>query len=155
MIHQILTKYRNKPFAAFIVPKSRNLDWLYSTPAGRQQIIANAKYTTIAFIYLQSDEEYRDLEQIKCEMTNAVVDFKPVNLPNNFQVIPFLSSSEGVGQVIIRERSSSFIIEDCLYGNDNEWKRRLRFDASPNLIQSEINLIANKETNDCMLIIDI
>ncbi|CAF3414947.1 unnamed protein product [Rotaria sp. Silwood1] len=144
-----VTKYRNKPFAAFIVPKSRNLDWLYSTPAGRQQIIANAKYTTIAFIYLQPDEEYRDLEQIKSEMTNAVVDFKPVNLPNNFQ-IPFLSSSEGVGQVIIRERSSSFIIEDCLHGNDNEWKRRLRFDANPNLIQSEINLIANKETNDFM-----
>ncbi|CAF1187438.1 unnamed protein product [Rotaria sordida] len=122
-----LTKYRNKPFAAFIVPKSRNLDWLYSTPAGRQQIIVNAKHTTIAFIYLQSDQEYRDLEQI-----------------------PFLSSSEGVGQVIIRERSSSFIIEDCLYGNDNEWKRRLRFDTNPNLIQSEINLIANEETNDFM-----
>ncbi|CAF3754875.1 unnamed protein product [Rotaria sordida] len=144
-----LTKYRNKPFAAFIVPKSRNLDWLYSTPAGRQQIIVNAKHTTIAFIYLQSDQEYRDLEQVKSEMTNAVVDFKPVNLPNNFQ-IPFLSSSEGVGQVIIRERSSSFIIEDCLYGNDNEWKRRLRFDTNPNLIQSEINLIANEETNDFM-----
>ncbi|CAM2702752.1 unnamed protein product [Rotaria socialis] len=142
-----VTKYRNKPFAAFIVPKSRNLDWLYSTPAGRQQIIANAKYTTVAFIYLQSDEEYRDLEQVKSEMTNAVLDFKPVYLSDNLQ-IPFLSSSEGIGQVVVCERSASFIIEDCRYGSDNEWKRRLRFDSNPNLIQSEINLMSNKTTND-------
>jgi len=52
--------------------------------------------------------------------------------------------------VIVRERSSSFIIEDCLCGDNNEWKRRLRFDANPNLIQSEINLTSN----DCMLIIN-
>ena len=45
--------------------------------------------------------------------------------------------------MIVRERSSSFTIEDCLCGNDNEWKRRLRFDANPNLIQSEINLMSN------------
>ncbi|CAF0723116.1 unnamed protein product [Adineta ricciae] len=141
-----LTKYRNKPFAAFIVPKSRNLDWLYSTPAGRQQIISNATYTTIAFIYLQPDEDYRDLEQVKSEMTNAVLDFKPANLPENVQ-IPFLSSSEGIGQVKVCEHSSSFIIEDCLCGNENEWKRRLRFDASPNLIQSEIDLTLDKKTN--------
>jgi hypothetical protein len=64
----------------------RNLDWLYSTPAGRQQIISSAKYTTIAFIYLQSDEEYRDLDQVKSEMTDAVLDFKPMNLPDNVQV---------------------------------------------------------------------
>ncbi|CAF4021818.1 unnamed protein product, partial [Adineta steineri] len=134
-----VTKYRNKLFAAFIVPKSRNLDWLYSTPAGRQQIISSAKYTTVAFIYLQSDEEYRDLEQVKTEMTDAVLDFKPSSLPSNVQV-PFLSSSEGIGQVIVREHSSSFIIEDCLCGDDNEWKRRLRFDSNPNLIQSEIDL---------------
>lgn len=80
------TKYRNKPFAAFIVPKSRNLDWLYSTPAGRQQIISSAQYTTVVFIYLQSDEEYRDLEQVKSEMTDAVLDFKPMNVPENVQV---------------------------------------------------------------------
>lgn len=64
----------------------RNLDWLYSTPTGRQQIIASAQYTTIVFIYLQSDEDYRDLEQVKSEMTEAVLDFKPMNLSNNLQV---------------------------------------------------------------------
>lgn len=136
------TKYRNKPFAAFIVPKSRNLDWLYSTAAGRQQIISSAKFTTIAFIYLQSDQDYRDLEQVQNEMTDAVLDFKPANLSDNIQ-IPFLSSSEGIGKVNIREKTSSFIIEDCLYGNENQWKRRLRFEASPNLIQSEIDLNPN------------
>ena len=71
-------------YAFFVL--CRNLDWLYSTPAGRQQIIANAKYTTVAFIYLQSDEEYRDLEQVKLEMTSAVLDFKPVNLSDSLQV---------------------------------------------------------------------
>jgi len=121
---------------------SRNLDWLYSTAAGRQQIISSAKFTTIAFIYLQSDQDYRDLEQVQSEMTEAVLDFKPANLPDNIQ-IPFLSSSEGIGQVNIREKTSSFIIEDCLYGNENQWKRRLRFEASPNLIQSEIDLTPN------------
>ncbi len=69
--------------------------------------------------------------------------------------IPFLSSSEGIGRVIIREHSSSFIIEDCLCGNDNEWKRRLRFDSNPNLIQSEINLISNEKTDTRMLFIGI
>ena len=64
----------------------RNLDWLYSTPAGRQQIITNAKYTTIVFIYLQSDQEYRDLDQVKSEMAEAVLDFKPANITNNIQV---------------------------------------------------------------------
>ena len=63
-----------------------------------------------------------------------------------------MSSSEGIGQVKICERSSSFIIEDCLCGNENEWKRRLRFDANPNLIQSEIDLTLDKKTNACMLI---
>jgi hypothetical protein len=64
----------------------RNLDWLYSTPSGRQQIIVNAKYTTVAFIYLQPDEEYHDLDQVKSEMTDAVLDFKPASLPDNVQV---------------------------------------------------------------------
>jgi hypothetical protein len=64
----------------------RNLDWLYSTPAGRQQIISNAKYTTVAFIYLQSDQEYRDLDQVKSEMKEPVIDFKPVHITNNIQV---------------------------------------------------------------------
>ena len=40
----------------------------------------------------------------------------------------------------IREQSDRFIIEDCLCGDGNQWKRRLRFHANPNLIQSEINL---------------
>ena len=98
-----LRKYRNKPFAAFIVPKARlvhvpisfrlsqfirfrNLDWLYSTPAGRQQIIASAQYTTIVFIYLQSEQDYRDLEQVKAEMTAPVLDFKPAQVTDNIQV---------------------------------------------------------------------
>lgn len=54
--------------------------------------------------------------------------------------IPFLSSSEGIGEVKIREQSNTFVIEDCLCGDGNQWKRRLRFHANPNLIQSEINL---------------
>jgi hypothetical protein len=70
----------------FLLSLNRNLDWLYSTPAGRQQIIVNAQYTTMAFIYLQSDQVYRNLEQVKLEMSNAVLDFKPVNLNNNIQV---------------------------------------------------------------------
>ncbi len=65
------------------------------------------------------------------------------SIKNNYLQIPFLSSSEGIGQIKIRERSSSFVIEDCLCGNNNEWKRRLRFDDNPNLIQSEINLTSN------------
>lgn len=40
----------------------------------------------------------------------------------------------------IREQSDRFVIEDCLCGDENQWKRRLRFQANPNLIQSEINL---------------
>lgn len=128
----------------------RNLDWLYSTPSGRQQILSSAQYTTIVFIYLQSDQEYRDLDQVKSEMTNAVLDFKPSQLSDNVQ-IPFLSSSEGIGEVRIREQSTTFIIEDCLCSGDenkNEWKRRLRFHSNPNLIQSEVHLQLDKTTNE-------
>jgi len=84
----------------------RNLDWLYSTPAGRQQIISNAKYTTIAFIYLQPDGEYRDLDQVKTEMTDAVLDFKPANLPNNVQVkktIEFVSLKLNIEYLFISD----------------------------------------------------
>ena len=100
-------------------------------------------------------------------MTGPVLDFKPAQMTDNVQVryeisleslklfvvcvqIPFLSSSEGIGEVRIRERTSSFLIEDCLCGNDQQWKRRLRFHASPNLIQSEIDLTLDKKSNECM-----
>ena len=135
-----------------LVLRSRNLDWLYSTPSGRQQILASAQYTTVVFIYLQPDQEYRDLDQVKAEMTNAVLDFKPAQLTENVQ-IPFLSSSEGIGDVRVREQSSTFIIEDCLSsadGTDKQWKRRLRFHSNPNLIQSEVHLRLDKTTsNEC------
>ena len=87
----------------------RNLDWLYSTPAGRQQIISSAQYTTVVFIYLQPDEDYRDLELVKSEMTEAVVDFKPLNLPENFQV----SQGENAGSI---ERISALDSFPILFG---------------------------------------
>ena len=101
----------------------------------------------MAFIYLQPEQEYRDLDQVKAEMADVVLDFKPSTITSNIQV-PFLSSSEGIGQVNIREQSSAFIIEDCLCGTDGEWRRRLRFHTNPNLIQSEVNLRLNPKTND-------
>lgn len=64
----------------------RNLDWLYSTAEGRQQIISDIQYSTVAFIFLQSDQEYRDLSQVQNEMTDAVLDFKPSHITNEIQV---------------------------------------------------------------------
>ena len=55
----------------------------------------------------------------------------------------------------VREQSERFVIEDCLCGDGHQCKRRLRFHANPNLIQSEINLTNNdrmltlEHTMDC------
>ncbi|CAF1545163.1 unnamed protein product, partial [Didymodactylos carnosus] len=150
------TKYKQL-FAAFIVPKGRNRDWLFATSAGRQDVINSAKYNCLIFIYLQSDQIYIDLDQVKAETSSIVVDFKPVNLPHNTK-IPFLSSAEGIGDVHMCERSASelsgpYLIEDCKY--ENEWKRRLIFESNPTVIQSEVNLkVITNEAGDISRIPD-
>lgn len=59
-----------------------------------------------------------------------------------------MSSTEGIGDVRVRENTSNFIVEDCFFADQNEWKRRLRFHNNPNLIQSEIHLKLEKNNNE-------
>ena len=130
-----------RPFAAFVVPEGREVEWLFASAEGRAQLCESAgPCARLVVVHLGRQHSFASLNQVQEELGGYVLELAPPSLPSGYQV-PFLSAgAEEVGKREERCRghsslSGEYVVEDVTVGADT--LRRLVFLSRPHLTQSE------------------
>ncbi|PIK59179.1 putative methyltransferase-like protein 13-like [Apostichopus japonicus] len=136
-------KQRENKFAIFIVPQGREVEWLFSSNAGRIQLSETAGFKRLVVVCLHRGQSYGSLKDIQDELSEKVLELAPSDLESNVKV-PFLSAGEDIGERKVRyegesEINGKFLVEEVKPG-DGAIYRRLIFLSEENLVQSEVKL---------------
>ncbi|XP_055638617.1 eEF1A lysine and N-terminal methyltransferase homolog isoform X2 [Toxorhynchites rutilus septentrionalis] len=128
----------NGKYAAFIVPQGRETEWLFSTPQGRQKLLASASHDRLAIVSMHRGHDYVSWDAVKDELAESVKSLAPQGLHAH---IPYLSLGSEVGrrETVFKghsDLSGDYIVEEIL-GDDNKIFRRLIFLNNQFVIQSE------------------
>ncbi|CAL1541569.1 unnamed protein product [Lymnaea stagnalis] len=131
-------------FAIFIVPQGRETEWLFSTDKGRLHLQDSAGFQRLVVVSLNRGHDYENLDAIKAELSNKVMELAPKDCPPRSQ-IPFLSIGEDLGKRYAvaqghSDISGDYLVEDVEL-NGGQLFRRLVFLANKNVVQSEARLI--------------
>uniref|UniRef100_T1JA07 Methyltransferase type 11 domain-containing protein n=1 Tax=Strigamia maritima TaxID=126957 RepID=T1JA07_STRMM len=137
---------RSVPFAIFIVPQGRELEWLYGTSKGRIYLAENTKCGALVVVHLSRDHVYENLKVVQEELASYVMELAPFGLPKNYQ-IPFWSAGDDLGKRVIchegsSEMSGKYVVEDVEV--ETETFRKLIFLSNQNVVQSEAKLKQKK-----------
>ncbi|CAL1687145.1 unnamed protein product [Lasius platythorax] len=131
-----------KTYAAFIVPQGKEMDWLFSTKEGRQQVLKSAKHDRLAIVTLRREHKFESWDAVKTELQDCVRNLAPAGLSGKHD-IPFLSLGSDVGARTTcyegkSDISGPFVVEEV--EKDGHEFRRLVFLNNPYVIQSEARL---------------
>lgn len=144
-------KKGNGKFAAFIVPQGREIDWLFSTTAGRRKLQESSKQDRLAIVSMHREFTYPDWERVQEELNPYIRNLAPNSTNSSSAKIPYLSLDSNVGhrELICKGKSDfsgPYVIEDVLCDN-NQIFRRLIFMQNQSTIQSEalLNVIHAKD----------
>ncbi|KAJ8688488.1 hypothetical protein QAD02_024283 [Eretmocerus hayati] len=134
------TLKEKKSYAVFIVPQGREVDWIFGTKQGRQNLLSSVQYDRLAIVILRRGQHFSDLETIKSELGDSVKHFAPFALSGT---IPFLSLGSDIGNRKIcyegkSDFSGSFVVEEIETGDG--LFRRLIFLNNQFVVQSEARL---------------
>lgn len=87
----------------------REHEWLFSTEKGRRELCNQASARRLAVVCLGRDHEFADMDTVKEELNERVLDFAPPDVAqdNSGRQIPYLSLGEDLGQrkVVFRGES--------------------------------------------------
>lgn len=144
-------KKGNGKFAAFIVPQGREIDWLFSTSAGRRKLQDSSGHDRLAIVSMHREYTYPEWNKVQDELNPYIKNLAPSGMSNASVRIPYLSLDSNVGhRELICKGSSDFsgpyVIEDVLCDN-NQMFRRLIFMRNQFTIQSEalLKLVYSKD----------
>lgn len=70
----------NGKYAAFIVPQGRETEWLFSTPQGRQKLLASAGHDRLAIVSMHRGHDYINWDAVKDELAESVKSLAPHGL---------------------------------------------------------------------------
>eukprot|EP01018_Ginkgo_biloba_P016681 Gb_39248 [translate_table: standard] len=162
--------------AAMLVPKGREDDCLFSSESGHCQLLTYAQVSRLVLISrtpsdkqgLYAVQKHREQEQndtqLKQSLTPLLLALCPrVAFQGGIPSIPFVSYTDNVINRVILEKVSSplvgmMLVEDVQLLLDQteelsqakrkvtEWRRRLRFERMPDLIQTEVALVLKKSS---------
>ncbi|KAJ1458563.1 S-adenosyl-L-methionine-dependent methyltransferase [Pelagophyceae sp. CCMP2097] len=130
--------------ACFIVPQGREHEYVFASDDGLRQIAASAKCARLIVVALESrrGHVFSSLEAVQGELSAAVVAFAP---PGTTGQIAFMTvGSLGNRSVVARGPTASgdeFFIEEVDEA-DGGRTRRLVFGSNPNVVQTEVRLVA-------------
>lgn len=144
----------------FLVPKSRTHEWLFSSEEGQWQVVESAKAGRLVMVFLDANHSRVGMEDVQKDLSPLVEGLAPA-LSENGSQIPFMMASDGVAKrTIVQEVDSPLtgriIVEDVIFsekngnGNvlpENEIFRRLLFERTPGLVQSEALLKRTENPN--------
>ncbi|KAF5303179.1 hypothetical protein FQA39_LY10092 [Lamprigera yunnana] len=146
---------KNLPYAAFIVPQGREVEWMFSTNKGRKHLAKMVKYNRLAVISMHRGHTYESLVVIQNELQEAVCDIAPEGLTGK---ILFLSLSDNVGNRKVcyegkSTMSGNYIVEDVEI-IANEKYRRLFYLTTQFIVQSEVKLKTIKSNKGPKEVVD-
>lgn len=139
--------------AVFIVPQGREHEWLFSTNAGRDNLLKQCQVDRLVVVHLNRVHCYDNLEQIKTELAPQIKNYFPISCPK----ITFLSIGEDIGtRKLVYQGTSGFsgdfFVEDVTINNEDF--RRLVFLTNRNIIQSEAKLKTMKSKKKTVSVLD-
>ncbi|XP_008181645.1 eEF1A lysine and N-terminal methyltransferase-like [Acyrthosiphon pisum] len=131
-------------FAAFIVPRGREHEWLFSSKEGQDTLRQNCNVDRLAIISMHRGQIYKNLKQVQGELSRLMLKIAPQGVIRRGATILFLSLEQlGDRKIIMEsknEHSGNFVIEEVI-GQKGETYRRLVFLNMPHIIQSEAKLL--------------
>ncbi|CAN4120822.1 unnamed protein product [Withania somnifera] len=138
--------------AVFLVPKTRAREWLFSSEEGQWVVVENSKAARLIMILLDSSNSDANMDDIQKDLSPLVMQLAPGDFADEAQ-IPFMAAGDGIKQrKIIQEITSPLtgpiIVDDVIYekvddnisrlfASDNVIFRRLTFQRTESLVQSE------------------
>ncbi|KMQ96795.1 methyltransferase-like protein 13 isoform x3 protein [Lasius niger] len=125
-----------------ILALAGEMDWLFSTKEGRQQVLKSAKHDRLAIVTLRREHKFESWDAVKTELQDCVRNLAPAGLSGKHD-IPFLSLGSDVGARTTcyegkSDISGPFVVEEV--EKDGHEFRRLVFLNNPYVIQSEARL---------------
>ncbi|XP_024536101.1 methyltransferase-like protein 13 [Selaginella moellendorffii] len=147
--------------AAMLVPQGRELDWIFSSKAGQEQLLASSGVATLILLSrggLGSEEQAPALDEWELdEEEDEDEELKKFLGPfllqlvrnkaglDEIQEVPFACYQDNVVWSRVLERAYSrktgmMLVEDVRL-EGGHLRRRLRFKSLPNLIQTEVPLL--------------
>ncbi|KAI3518520.1 hypothetical protein L1887_07325 [Cichorium endivia] len=144
----------------FLVPKTRGHEWLFSSEEGQWMVVESSKSARLIMVFLDASHTGTSSEDIQKDLSPLVRQLAPSKIEDGAQ-IPFMAASDGIKQrKVVHEVTSPLtgpiIVDDVIYekvdgqlGQLSLSKdlvfRRLTFERSEGLIQSEALLIDEKD----------
>lgn len=145
---------------------NREIEWLFGTRAGRDELTSQAKYQRLAIVHLNRAHTYESLDHILSELSPKVMELAPKGLPKSYKVIiyfisgmilnilfdilikkkiPMLSMGPEVDVRNLRYKGASaisgeFYVEDVYSNELMQPTRRLIFQNKIPTIQTEVLL---------------
>lgn len=153
----------NATIAAMLVPHGREDDWIFSSLSGHHQLLNSAqvsrlilfstKNKTNSFKYIKQGRDGEKEEDLKTCLGPLLLALSPrIAFQGGIPHIPFLSYTDNIVHSRVLEIFSSLVTGKMLVENVEieigkggevvtEWRRRLRFERMPNLVQTEVALL--------------
>ncbi|CAN7141855.1 unnamed protein product [Brassica rapa subsp. narinosa] len=142
--------------AAMLVPKHRETDWIFSTESGHLQLLLNLPEISRLILIGDDPEDLSNSsaadedERLQQRVKPLVAALSPKTLVK--EEVPFLIYEDDVVTRVELERTigpyvGEMLIEDVEIEIDEvtrEFRRRLRFKRTPNLIQSDIKMVRTR-----------
>lgn len=136
-----------------LVPKHRETDWIFSTESGHLQLLLNLPEISRLILIGDDPEDLSNSpadEILEQRVKPLVVALSPKALTK--EEVPFLIYEDDVVSRVELERTigpyvGEMLIEDVEIEIDEvtrEFRRRLRFKRTPNLIQSDIKMVRTR-----------
>ncbi|XP_057783661.1 uncharacterized protein LOC131001316 [Salvia miltiorrhiza] len=141
-------------YGVFIVPQLRTHDWLYTSEEGQWLIVVSSNTARLCMVFLDSSNSIFSMESIQSDLSPLVKQLAPSYGGTDLQ-IPFLAAGDGIKKRDIVHQVTSdltgpIIVEDVIYeaiNKNDPYKghkyRRLTFERTENLVQSEVLLSTN------------
>nr|XP_043614959.1 eEF1A lysine and N-terminal methyltransferase [Erigeron canadensis] len=136
----------------FFVPKTRSQEWLYASEEGQWMIVESSKSARLIMVFLDSSHTGTTSEELQKDLSPLVKQLAPANIKDPAQ-IPFMAASDGIKErkavhQVTSPLTGEITVDDVIYEKvDSELGqiffskdliyRRLTFERSENLIQSE------------------
>ncbi|GLJ53978.1 hypothetical protein SUGI_1154330 [Cryptomeria japonica] len=144
--------------AAMLVPRGRENDWIFSTESGHNQLLSSVRASRLIVIARTPSASSSPLvrkgkdedEELKKGMIPLLLALSPrAAFRGGLPAVPFLCYTDNIVEHKILETLSSpitgmMVVEDVrlqVGETAREWRRRLRFQRMPNLVQTEVALI--------------
>jgi hypothetical protein len=64
----------------------REIEWLFGTKLGREELASQAKYQRLAVAHLNRGHTYENLDSIMSELSPKVSELAPKGMPANYKV---------------------------------------------------------------------